>query len=198
MQVKRLAVLVSGSGSNLQAIVDAIDEGLIPAEIAVVVSNRKEAYGLKRAESRGIETCYLGLGNYPDSDERATKLNEILDEKKVDFIILAGYLSILKASTIQKYEGRIINIHPSLIPSYCGEGFYGHHVHEAVLANGESKSGATTHFVDEGVDTGRIIYQESVDVYSDDTVETLSKRVLSIEHKLLVKTVRDLCMGQIE
>lgn len=197
MQVKNLAVLVSGSGSNLQAIIDAIEAGDIEGRIAVVISNRKNAYGLNRAQNHGIETAYLGLGNYPDEDERAEKLNEILAHHKVDFIILAGYLSILKASTIKAYEKRIVNIHPSLIPKYCGEGFYGHHVHEAVLENGERESGATTHFVDEGVDTGRIIYQETVPVLEDDTVESLSKRVLGVEHTLLVKTVRDLCLGQI-
>jgi phosphoribosylglycinamide formyltransferase-1 len=128
---------------------------------------------------------------------RAEELNALLEAHAIDFIVLAGYLSILKPETIRQYEGRIVNIHPSLIPKYCGEGFYGHHVHEAVLANDERESGATTHFVDEGVDTGKIIYQEHVPVLPGDTVETLSARVLAVEHALIVRTVRDLCAGKI-
>ncbi|MDK2868236.1 MAG: phosphoribosylglycinamide formyltransferase 1 [Clostridiales bacterium] len=197
MQVKKLAVLISGGGSNLQALIDAIESGEISAKIEMVISNREKAYGLTRAEQNNIPTYYLGIKNYPDSDERAQALNALLASHHIDYVVLAGYLSILKSETIRQYEGRIVNIHPSLIPKYCGEGFYGHHVHEAVLANGESESGATTHFVDEGVDTGKIIYQERVPVLADDTAETLSERVLTVEHQLIVQTVRDLCSGSI-
>jgi phosphoribosylglycinamide formyltransferase-1 len=197
MQVKRLAVLVSGGGSNLQALMDAIASGEISAKIEIVISNREKAYGLTRASENGIPTYYLGIKNYPDAVARAEELNALLEAHAIDFIVLAGYLSILKPETIRQYEGRIVNIHPSLIPKYCGEGFYGHHVHEAVLANDERESGATTHFVDEGVDTGKIIYQEHVPVLPGDTVETLSARVLAVEHALIVRTVRDLCAGKI-
>ncbi|MBS7527805.1 phosphoribosylglycinamide formyltransferase [Fusibacter paucivorans] len=196
--MKRLAVLVSGGGSNLQALIDAIQSGEISAKIELVISNREQAYGLTRAAQNGIATHYLGIKNYPDSNARAEKLNTLLAAHQIDYVVLAGYLSILKPETIRQYEGRIVNIHPSLIPKYCGEGFYGHHVHEAVLANGESESGATTHFVDEGVDTGKIIYQERVPVLKGDTVETLSARVLTVEHQLIVRTVRDLCSGSVK
>jgi phosphoribosylglycinamide formyltransferase-1 len=193
MQVKRIAVLISGGGSNLQAIIDATESGEIKAEIVGVIASKASAYGLVRASSHGISTFVIGKQTFPDLKVRTDKLNEILTSLEVDLVVLAGYLSILQPSTIKAYEGRIVNIHPSLIPKYCGEGFYGHHVHEAVLANGEVVSGATTHFVDEGVDTGKIIYQESVPVIEGDTVQSLSQRVLEIEHKLIVKTVKHLC-----
>jgi len=197
MQLKRIAVLISGGGSNLQAIIDAIASGDINAKIVGVISSKVSAYGLERASSFGIPTFVVGKKTYPDLAERTDKLNEILTSLEVDLVVLAGYLSILQPSTIKAFEGKIINIHPSLIPKYCGEGFYGHHVHEAVLANRETSSGATTHYVDEGVDTGKIIYQESVPVIAGDTVESLSQRVLEIEHKLIVKTVKNLCVGQL-
>ena len=185
----RLAVLVSGGGSNLQAILDAIQVGTLNAEVACVISNRKAAFGLERARKFGIEDCYIGKGNYPDETFRAMALIETLKEHDVDLVVLAGYLDILPKAIIEQYKKRIINIHPSLIPKFCGHGFYGHHVHEAVLAAGESESGATVHFVDEGVDTGAIIAQRSVPVMPDDTVESLGARVLKVEHRTLVEAI---------
>jgi len=191
--MKRIAVLISGGGSNLQAIIDATASGEINAKIVGVIASKEGAYGLERALAHDIPTFVIGRQQYLDLDERTRKLNDVLTSLKVDLIVLAGYLSILQPSTIRAFEGKIINIHPSLIPKYCGEGFYGKRVHEAVLANCESLSGATTHYVDEGVDTGKIIYQESVPVIAGDTAETLSQRVLAVEHKLIVKTVKHLC-----
>jgi len=196
MKLKRVAVLISGGGSNLQALLDAVEDKDDPLliEIETVVSNRKEAYGLKRAQLKDIETHYIGKGNYPDLAERDEVLLAILKEKNIDLIILAGYLGILSETVVSEYPNQIVNIHPSLIPKYCGKGFYGHHVHEAVIKNNEKMTGATTHYVDSGIDTGEIIAQMEVPVYKGDTVKTLSERVLEIEHLLLVETIRKICV----
>jgi phosphoribosylaminoimidazolecarboxamide formyltransferase/IMP cyclohydrolase len=198
MQRLRIAVMVSGGGSNLQAIIDAISGKDLPVEIACVISNRKDAFALQRAKKFDIEAYYIGMGSHPDASERELALFETLAAENVDLIVLAGYLSILPKRIIDAYRKRIINIHPALIPKYCGPGFYGHHVHEAVIASGDTHSGATTHFVDEGVDTGEIIYQSSVAVAEGDTAETLSHRVLRIEHELLVKTLEDIANGRVK
>jgi len=197
MRKLRIAVLISGGGSNLQAIIDAVQGRGLPVEIACVISNRKDAFGLKRAEKFGIEAYYIGKGNYPVEKDRNDALLATLNQERLDLIVLAGYLAIIPSEVIQAYHGKIINIHPSLIPKHCGPGYYGHHVHQSVLDAGDPISGATTHFVDEGVDTGAIIYQETVPVLTDDTVESLSQRVLRVEHELLVKTLEDFAYGRI-
>ena len=194
----KIAVLVSGGGSNLQAIIDATESHEIDAEIKVVVSNRKNAFGLERAQKHHIKTAYIGVGNYKDISVRQKALLDLLVSEEVDLVVLAGYLNILSPEIIKQFEKRIINIHPSLIPKYCGEGFYGEHVHEAVILNQEKESGATTHFVDEGVDTGEIIKQERVDVLAGDTAKTLAARVLEVEHRLLVNTIKAIQMGQVK
>ncbi|MDN5351306.1 MAG: phosphoribosylglycinamide formyltransferase 1 [Clostridiales bacterium] len=194
----KLAVLISGGGTNLQAIIDAVAAGIVRADIACVISDRKEAYGLERAQKAGIETRYIGKGNYPERKARQEALCELLETLEPDLIVLAGYLSILPEAVTQRFARRIINVHPSLIPKYCGKGFYGHYVHEAVLEGGESESGATVHFVDQGVDTGEIIVQERVPVLSDDTAETLAARVLKVEHRILVNTLKNFSEGKIE
>lgn len=181
MRLYKLAVLVSGGGSNLQAIIDSIQSGMLHAEIALVVSDQQGAYALERAQSIGIPTAVI------KKDTEA--LLEALRSAEVDGIILAGYLSILPKAVIAAYEGRILNIHPSLIPKYCGKGFYGIHVHRAVIEAGERESGATVHFVDEGIDTGAIILQERVAVLPKDTAESLQKRVLEIEHRILPRAI---------
>lgn len=179
-----LAVLVSGSGSNLGSIIDAIKNGELNARIGLVVSDNPEAYALERARQNGIEAVYI--------KKDATKLVEALEKNNTDLVVLAGYLSILEKEVVERYSGKIINIHPSLIPKFCGKGFYGEHVHKAVLEAGEKVSGATVHYVDAGVDTGPIIKQMEVPVYDDDSVEDLQKRVLVVEHKLLPEVIRDL------
>ncbi|MBF4694606.1 phosphoribosylglycinamide formyltransferase [Fusibacter ferrireducens] len=194
----KLAVLISGGGSNLQAIIDAIESHELDAEIKVVISNRKNAFGLERAQKHNIKTAYIGIGNYKDISARHEALLNLLVNEAVDLVVLAGYLSILSPKIIKQFEKRIINIHPSLIPKYCGEGFYGEHVHEAVILNQEKESGATTHFVDEGVDTGEIIRQERVSVMADDTAKTLAARVLEVEHRLMVGTIKAIQMGQVK
>lgn len=175
----RIGVMVSGGGTNLQAIMDSIDSGhLKDVEIATVVSNRKQAYALERAALRGIDAAWISPRSFADREAFNQALIEHMASRQVDLVVLAGYLVILGESFIQAFEGRIINVHPSLIPSFCGGGFHGLKVHEGVLARGVKVTGATVHFVDEGTDTGPIICQKAVAVMEDDTPETLQKRVM--------------------
>ncbi len=175
----RIAVLVSGGGTNLQAIIDSMKQGKITnTEIGVVISNREQAYAIDRAKQYGINTSVVSPKDYENREEFNLALCEALDSYQVDLIVLAGYLVILPKVLIEKYPNKIINIHPSLIPSFCGPGFYGLRVHEAVLERGNKITGATVHFVDEGTDTGPIILQKAVPVREQDTPEILQKRVM--------------------
>jgi phosphoribosylglycinamide formyltransferase-1 len=186
----RIAVLVSGGGTNLQAVIDGVEGGSIrDAEVVRVISSNPNAYALERARKHNIEAMVIGKADYPDSGDRTSAIIAALEEAKTDLVILAGYMSILDPGLIEAYRGRIINIHPSLIPKFCGSGFYGRRVHEAVLAAGEKESGATVHYVDEGVDTGPVIIQEKVPVLDGDTAETLAARVLETEHRILRRAV---------
>ncbi len=186
-----ITVLVSGGGTNLQALIDATEKGEIPgAAINRIISSSYSAYALERGKKHGIETCVVSGKDYPDENERNEKLLEELRNAKTDLIVLAGYMKVLSPLIIKAYERRIINIHPSLIPKYCGKGFYGIRVHEAVIAAGEKESGATVHFVDEGVDTGEIITQKKVPVLPGDTAESLAARVLETEHEILKSSVK--------
>lgn len=179
-----ISVLVSGGGTNLQAVIDNIAHGeLSGAQIVQVISSREGAFALERAAKAGIKSKVV--------KDTETLLKELAAEN-TDLIVLAGYMKVLEPAVIQAYRRRIVNIHPSLIPKYCGKGFYGKRVHQAVLDGGETVSGATVHFVDEGVDTGEIILQRQVPVEPGDTADTLAARVLKTEHVLLsegIKTV---------
>lgn len=187
----RIACFVSGSGSDMQSIIDAIENKEITnGEIALVIASNPSAHALERAKKYNIDGKVFEKKAYPNIDMLFDVIIETLEEYKIDIIVLAGYLTILNKDIVHKYKGRIINIHPSLIPKYCGDGYYGMNVHKAVIENKEKKSGATVHFVDEGVDTGKIILQEVVEVYADDTAETLQKRVLALEHTLLPKAIK--------
>ena len=192
-----VAVFISGGGTNLQAIIDAIKENKINGKIKLVFSNRKNAYGLIRAQNESIDTFYLNRKKFFSDEEYDERILEELERKNIDLIILAGYLNILSSKLVSNYSNRIINIHPSLIPSFCGDGFYGENVHKAVIKSGVKFTGATTHFVDENVDTGAIILQDVVPVLINDDFETVAKRVLEIEHKILVKTVKAFCDNKI-
>ena len=175
----KLAVCVSGGGTNLQAIIDAIDSGKITnARIEVVISNNAKAYALERARKHNIKAECISPKNYDSREDFNRALIEKLDQCQVDLVVLAGYLVVIPPEMIQKYRNRIINIHPSLIPSFCGTGYYGLKVHEGALARGVKITGATCHFVDEGTDTGPIILQKAVEVEEDDTPETLQRRVM--------------------
>ena len=175
----KLAVCVSGGGTNLQAIIDAIDNGAVSnAKIEVVISNNPNAYALERAAKHGIPAVCVSPKEF-DSRERFNQaFMEKLDAYGVDLVVLAGFLVVVPEQIIEKYRSRIINIHPSLIPSFCGKGYYGLKVHEGVLARGVKVTGATVHFVDEGTDTGPIILQKAVEVLEGDTPEILQKRVM--------------------
>ncbi|WBB31776.1 phosphoribosylglycinamide formyltransferase [Parvimonas micra] len=192
-----VAVFISGGGTNLQAIIDAIKENKINGKIKLVFSNRKNAYGLIRAQNESIDTFYLNRKKFFSDEEYDERILEELERKNIDLIILAGYLNILSSKLVSNYSNRIINIHPSLIPSFCGDGFYGENVHKAVIKSGVKFTGATTHFVDENVDTGAIILQDVVPVLINDDFETVAKRVLEIEHEILVETVKAFCDNKI-
>jgi len=192
-----IAVLVSGGGTNLQALLDAFNGSGSPHRVVLTVSNRKDAYGLVRAQEAGVEARYIGKGNFPDSAERSKELLKALQEAKADWVVLAGYLDILSPEIVETYNRRILNIHPSLIPAFCGMGFHGIHVHEAALARGVKFSGATVHFVDSGADTGPILLQEVVTVEQGDTPDLLQKRILPVEYRLLVQAVTAAADGRI-
>ena len=175
----RTAILVSGGGTNLQAIIDAKAAGKIPsAELALVVASNPSAYALTRAEKAGIPSCVLHKEKQEDPAHYGERLLSILREHQIDVVVLAGFLTILPENVIRAYDHRILNIHPSLIPSFCGDGFYGLHVHEAALAKGVKVTGATVHFVNEITDGGDIIAQKAVEVLPDDTPEILQRRVM--------------------
>ena len=190
----RFGVLVSGGGTNLQAIMDAMDAGKITnATLEVVISNKKDAYALERAKGKGIEAVAVSPKDYATRDEFNKALLETIDSYNLDLIVLAGFLVVLPAELVKKYENKIINIHPSLIPSFCGDGFYGLKVHEKALERGVKITGATGHFVDEGTDTGPIIKQKAVEVRKDDTPETLQRRVMEeAEWQILPEVINEL------
>lgn len=183
----RVGVLVSGGGTNLQAIIDAVKKGDITnASLEVVISNKKDAYALTRAKENGIPAECVCIKDYDTREEFNKALTDKIDSYNLDLIVLAGFLVVLPPELTSKYKNKIINIHPSLIPSFCGNGFYGLHVHEKALERGVKVTGATVHFVDEGTDTGPIIYQKAVEVKPGDTPETLQKRVMEeAEWKIL-------------
>jgi phosphoribosylglycinamide formyltransferase-1 len=187
----RIAVLASGGGTNLQTLIDAVEKGDINGEITAVISDNENAYALERARKHGIKAIYI------NRKQLAEKLIIELQKLDIELVVLAGFLSILDRKLVKAYEGRIINIHPSLIPSFCGKGFYGERVHKAALEYGVKVSGATVHFVDEGTDSGPIIFQEAVPVYFEDTSETLAARVLQVEHRLLPAAVGLFCEGRL-
>lgn len=195
----RVGVLVSGGGTNLQAILDAVDNGTITnASIEVVISNNPGAYALERAKSHSVDAICISPKSYETREMFNEALIAKLDEYKLDLIVLAGCMVVLPATLIQKYRNRIINIHPALIPSFCGTGFYGLRVHEGALERGVRITGATVHFVDEGTDTGPIILQKAVAVEEDDTPQTLQRRVMEqAEWKIMPEAINLIANGKI-
>ncbi|MCI7108267.1 MAG: phosphoribosylglycinamide formyltransferase [Agathobacter sp.] len=187
----KIAVCVSGGGTNLQAIIDGIDSGIITnTQISVVISNNKNAFALERAKKHGIEAVCICPKDYESREAFNQDFLRQLDSYEVDLVVLAGFLVVIPEQMIAKYRNRIINIHPSLIPSFCGTGYYGLKVHEGVLARGVRVTGATVHFVDEGTDTGPIILQKAVEVDPSDTPETLQRRVMEqAEWKIMPKAI---------
>ena len=189
--------MISGSGTNLQALIDNIEKGLINGEISIVISDKKDAFGIQRAKKHGINAVEIDKKNFADKNIFMKAIMDELEKHHVELVVLAGFLSILSEDFIEKFRNRIINIHPSLIPAFCGKGYYGQRVHKAALDYGVKVSGATVHFVDEGADTGPIILQEAVKVEDDDTPESLAARILKVEHKLLPQAVKLYCEGRL-
>ena len=183
-----IGVLISGGGTNLQAIIDETKSGGINGTVKLVISNKENAYGLERARLSKIKAVY-------ETDE--DKIIELLKENNIDLIVLAGYLKIITPKFVDELRNKIINIHPSLIPSFCGKGYYGEKVHQGVIDYGAKVTGATVHFVDEGADTGAIIMQEAVNVEQDDDAKSLAKRVLEVEHRILKESIRLFCENKL-
>ena len=195
----KIAVLVSGGGTNLQAIIDAIASGKITnTEIALVISNKEGAYALKRAEQAEIKGIVISPKQYADKEAYSQDMIKTIKDAGCELIVLAGFLVVLPESFVNAFEGKIINIHPSLIPSFCGDGFYGLKVHEKALERGVKVTGATVHYVDSGTDTGPIIDQKAVYIKADDTPETLQRRVMEeAEWVILPKAIDDIANHRI-
>ena len=194
-----VCVCVSGGGTNLQAIMDAMDEGRITnAQLVRVISNNKSAYALERARAKGIDAVAVSPKDYDSRELFNEAFLRCVEEVRPDLIVLAGFLVVIPPEMIQRYEGRSINIHPSLIPSFCGKGYYGLRVHEAALERGVKVTGATVHFVDEGTDTGPILLQKAVDVLPNDTPTTLQRRVMEqAEWVILPQAIHMIANGQV-
>ena len=183
-----IGVLISGGGTNLQAIIDETKSGGINGTVKLVISNKENAYGLERARLSKIKAVY---------ETNEDKIIGLLKENNIDLIVLAGYLKIITPKFVDEFRNKIINIHPSLIPSFCGKGYYGEKVHQGVIDYGAKVTGATVHFVDEGADTGAIIMQEAVNVEQDDDAKSLAKRVLEVEHRILKESIRLFCENKL-
>ena len=183
-----IGVLISGGGTNLQAIIDETKSGGINGTVKLVISNKENAYGLERARLSKIKAVY---------ETNEDKIIGLLKENNIDLIVLAGYLKIITPKFVDEFRNKIINIHPSLIPSFCGKGYYGEKVHQGVIDYGAKVTGATVHFVDEGADTGTIIMQEAVNVEQDDDAKSLAKRVLEVEHRILKESIRLFCENKL-
>lgn len=197
--MKNIAVLVSGGGTNLQALIDAQNDGTIKSgKITCVISSNPDAYALERARDNNIDTAVIRRKDFETFEEYDLALTELLKSKGADLVVLAGFMTILGHQVISEFENRMINIHPALIPSFCGEGYYGLKVHKAVLEKGVKLSGATTHFVTEECDAGPIIMQRAVEVKNDDTPETLQRRIMeNVEWKILPLSVELFCSDKI-
>lgn len=187
-----IAVFASGGGTDFQSIIDGTESGLIDARISVLIASKPNIYAIERAKRHGIESKVFCKKDYESGEKMFEEIIALLKSKNVDLIVLAGYLTILTENIVKAYENRIINIHPSLLPKFGGVGMYGIKVHEAVIASGEKESGCTVHYVDGGADTGKIIAQAKVSVESNDTAESLQKKVLEKEHILLPQVVAKL------
>ena len=195
--MKRIAVFASGGGTDFQSIIDANEKNKF-CEIELLIASKDGIGAIDRAKAHGIQTAVFAKGDYPDLETLYSKLAYLLNMHRVDYIVLAGWLKIIPESFIKAFGDRIINIHPSLIPAFCGAGFYGLKVHQAVIDYGAKVSGCTVHFVNEVPDGGAIIAQKTVEVSDEDTAETLQSKILEEEHKLLPYCVEKLCQGKIQ
>ncbi len=193
-----IAVFASGRGSNFKAILNAIDAGALPARASMLLSNRSDAGAMETARARSIPTIHLSQKMFASEEEFSYRMLGALDERKTDFIALAGYLKHIPSGVIERYRNRIVNIHPALLPSFGGQGMYGHYVHEAVIASGVKVSGATVHLVDEQYDRGPILLQKTVSVESCDTPDSLAAKVLKIEHEIYPLALKAFAEGRVK
>ena len=193
VSMKNIAIFASGSGSDMQSVIDGTLSGQIDGKVVAVVVNKEGIFAIERAKKHGIDYKIFKAKDYADMAQRDSAIVEYLKGYGIDLIVLAGYLAIVTPVLVDAYEGRIINIHPLLIPKHCGKGMYGLNVHRSVIASGDKESGCTVHYVDYGADTGEIIAQDKVEVKEDDTPESLQARVLEREHILLPQIVAKLC-----
>ena len=194
----KLGFLASHGGSNMQAIIDSINSGALDAEACIVISNNSESKALERAEKEGIPAFHMSSAAYPDADELDRAIAMKMIEHNCDLVILAGYMKKIGGAVLRLFKGRILNIHPALLPKYGGKGMYGNNVHKAVIAAGDKESGPTIHIVDAVYDNGRILSQSKVPVLEDDTFETLAARVLEQEHILYARTLLEIVNGSIK
>jgi len=198
LRILNVGVLVSGNGTNLQSIIDKSETGELPAHVVVVISNKSDAYALQRAKNHSIPSYVVRPRDFVDQVSYEQKMIDILNTHKVELVVLAGFMKILSSHFVQAFRGRIINIHPSLIPSFCGKDFYGIKVHQAVIDYGVKVTGATVHFVDENVDAGPIIIQRTVEVKDSDTAETIALKVHQIEHEILSEAITLFAQGRLK
>lgn len=196
VDLARIAVFISGSGTDLQSIIDATKDGRLSAQVLWVVSSKYDAYGLVRAINAGIETAVFNAKEFESTQSAGEYLVRNLRERKIDYIALAGYLKMIPVEVLKAYPGRVVNIHPALLPKYGGKGMYGRKVHEAVIASGDAQSGPTVHLADEIYDNGKILEQAIVPVLPDDTPDTLAARVLAAEHILYPVALNKLIKGE--
>ena len=196
MATIRLAVFLSGNGTTLQNLLDRIADGRLPAQVVLAASNKADAFGLVRAEKAGIPTAVVDRKRFAGREEFSRKLFDLCRQHKADLVCLAGFLQLIHIP--DDYQGRVMNIHPALIPSFCGQGYYGHHVHEAVLASGAKITGCTVHFCDNQYDHGPIILQRAVDVFEDDTPDTLAARVFEQECEAYPEAIRLFAEGRLQ
>ncbi|MBL8026219.1 MAG: phosphoribosylglycinamide formyltransferase [Fibrobacteres bacterium] len=195
--MKKISVFASGGGSNLQSIIDASEKGMLNAEVALVISNNSSAFALERARKHGIKAIHFSTKTHPDPAIYTQELIKLHSDMKIDLVLLAGYMKLLPKPFIALYSGRILNIHPSLLPKHGGKGMYGHFVHEAVIAAKDKESGVTIHWVTEEYDEGPIMMQRSIPINHDDTPDTLAARVLKVEHAVYPEAAALVLSGQI-
>ncbi|MBL1142926.1 MAG: phosphoribosylglycinamide formyltransferase [Proteobacteria bacterium] len=195
--MKKIAVLVSGRGSNMLALIDACEQGTLAASIELVISNNADSLALLSAQKKNINTAHLSSRTHPDPDALDIAMKDLLDSYKIDFILLAGFMKKIGPKTLSAYKGRMINIHPSLLPKFGGQGMFGLNVHEAVIEAGEKETGVTIHMVDGEYDKGAILAQRTVVIAKDDTPESLAAKVLQVEHVLFAETIQKIIDGSI-
>ncbi len=194
--MKKLAVLLSGSGTTLENIFSRIEDGSLEAEVAVVIGTKESAYGLERARKRNIPAEEVIPKNYASADKFSTALTEAIDQYAPDLVVMAGFMFLYHIPA--QYEGRVVNIHPALIPAFCGKGYYGHHVHEAVVESGVKITGCTVHFADNVYDHGPIIMQKAVEVDPDDTADDVAEKVQAAEREIYPKAIQLFCEGRLK